>query len=202
MSPFKPVENIALGSPSRLLRRSTTKEFSTRYQGVDDAKVCLANKRHPTPKPGKLYSTKFWNVSCFICLVVWKKLLEILRDVYKKQTKNVISPVWASRQIKVKYPDWSDSPPWTGPAAKKFQIPHLLFHSKISIHVVFKELLICWCFSWSICACFQVPHFTSATWTKRTDCDKAEKPTVKSLGTGFFQIPWILFKNTFRLMYT
>ena len=131
----------------------------------------------------------------FICLVVWKKLLEILRDVYKKRTKNVISPDWASRQIKIKNPDWSNGPPWTGPAAKKFQIPHLLFHSKISINVVFKELLICWCFSWSICACFQVPHFTSATWTKRTDCDKAEKPTVKSLGTGFFQIPWILWKT-------
>lgn len=82
----------------------------------------------------------------FICLVVWKKQLEILRDVYKKRTKNVISPDWASRQIEIKYPDWSNSPPWTGPAAKKFQIPHLLFHSKISIHVVFKELLICWCF--------------------------------------------------------
>ena len=38
-------------------------------------------------------------------------------------------------------------------------------------------------------ACFQAPHFTSATLMCRTDCNKAAKPTCKSFGTGFFHIP-------------
>ena len=46
-------------------------------------------------------------------------------------------------------------------------------------------------------ACFQAPHFTSATWISLTDCNRAAKPTCRSLGTGFFQIPAMSFFNPF-----
>ena len=113
---------------------------------------------------------KLRNIHCLLCLVLWKNT-----GIAGCTQKN------GQRFFLIEY-------------ILDFCL-HLVWNSKISINIVLWRTADVLMFSWSICACFQVPHFTSATWTKRTDCDKAEKPTCKSLGTGFFQIPWKLLKT-------
>lgn len=49
------------------------------------------------------------------------------------------------------------------------------------------------------CVCLPAPHFTMATWSSRTDWESAEKPTVRSLGTRFFQMPHTPIKPSSRL---